>query len=243
MQSTSYQLFHSAKGTSWKSSDHKYIAIENGRYIYPEDLKGGQKKSRVSGAGMTPSEYRSNVTQNKRPVTPTQSGNVQYDGKRVTPSEYRALVESNSKSVNKDGSIRANSAAARGDVEASLGDKKTSSTQNTSLSTVSGISSGSSGSRSYQMSQNQYVDHRLVKSHTARKDQTYHEKGYTGKFKQKKKHQPTRGISVDQMLSAFQRQVGGSPLASKSINDPQIQQYAELAMNFMPQIKMRTRRS
>ena len=31
-------LEHSAKGQSW--GQHKYIAIKNGRYIYPEDLKG-----------------------------------------------------------------------------------------------------------------------------------------------------------------------------------------------------------
>lgn len=35
-------LQHSAKGSHWKSG-HKYIAIKNGRYIYPEDLKGGAK--------------------------------------------------------------------------------------------------------------------------------------------------------------------------------------------------------
>lgn len=36
-------LEHSAKGTTW--GKHKYIAIKNGRYIYPEDLK---KKSTTS---------------------------------------------------------------------------------------------------------------------------------------------------------------------------------------------------
>lgn len=30
-------IMHSAKGTTW--SDHKYIAIKNGRYIYPEDVR------------------------------------------------------------------------------------------------------------------------------------------------------------------------------------------------------------
>lgn len=34
-------LEHSAKGTHWKKG-HKYIAIKNGKYIYPEDLKSGQ---------------------------------------------------------------------------------------------------------------------------------------------------------------------------------------------------------
>lgn len=31
-------LEHSAKGTHWKKG-HKYIAIKNGKYIYPEDVK------------------------------------------------------------------------------------------------------------------------------------------------------------------------------------------------------------
>lgn len=33
----SISISHSAKGEIWKH--HKYIAIKNGRYIYPEDLK------------------------------------------------------------------------------------------------------------------------------------------------------------------------------------------------------------
>lgn len=32
-----YKLEHAAKGSTWQK--HKYIRIENGRYIYPEDLK------------------------------------------------------------------------------------------------------------------------------------------------------------------------------------------------------------
>lgn len=35
-------LWHSAKGTTWK--DHKYIRIENGRYIYDEKAKDSLKK-------------------------------------------------------------------------------------------------------------------------------------------------------------------------------------------------------
>lgn len=35
-------LAHSAKGSHWKNG-HKYIAIKNGRYIYPEDLVKGVK--------------------------------------------------------------------------------------------------------------------------------------------------------------------------------------------------------
>lgn len=38
-------LAHSAKGTTW--GNHRYIRIENGRYIYPEDLnKGGNGVTR-----------------------------------------------------------------------------------------------------------------------------------------------------------------------------------------------------
>lgn len=38
-------LEHSAKGSHWKSG-HKYIAIKNGRYIYPEDIKS-DKRSKI----------------------------------------------------------------------------------------------------------------------------------------------------------------------------------------------------
>lgn len=44
-------LQHSSKGTKWK--DHKYIAIKNGRYIYPSksgagtNAKGGWEKWRI----------------------------------------------------------------------------------------------------------------------------------------------------------------------------------------------------
>lgn len=48
-------LYHAEKGSTW--SNHKYIRIENGRYIYPEDLEGnsGSTKgsSTASGAAKT----------------------------------------------------------------------------------------------------------------------------------------------------------------------------------------------
>lgn len=143
MQSTSYHLFHSAEGSSWTKKDHKYIRKEGNRYIYAEDLENGKKNSKVSGQGMTPSEYRSKVTQKFSPVSSTNvNGNISVPGgARVTPSEYRALVSSGSKSLNKDGTLRANSSAARGDVESSLGDKKISTSETSSRSTGSRISS------------------------------------------------------------------------------------------------------
>lgn len=60
-----WYLSHSAKGTSWKS--HKYLRIENGRYIYPDTLKNGAKKTldkiskepedpKYAGAGKTEQE-------------------------------------------------------------------------------------------------------------------------------------------------------------------------------------------
>lgn len=36
-------LYHAEKGSTW--SNHKYIRIENGRYIYPEDLEGNKGTS------------------------------------------------------------------------------------------------------------------------------------------------------------------------------------------------------
>lgn len=36
-------IAHSAKGQKWKT--HKYVAIRNDRYIYPENVHGGGKSS------------------------------------------------------------------------------------------------------------------------------------------------------------------------------------------------------
>lgn len=47
-------LSHSIEGSTWK--DHKYVAIVNGKYIYPEDLKNGGSASKsgiISGAVKT----------------------------------------------------------------------------------------------------------------------------------------------------------------------------------------------
>ena len=41
-------LEHSARGQTWKN--HKYIAIRNGRYIYPNDVKPKSLLGRVSNA-------------------------------------------------------------------------------------------------------------------------------------------------------------------------------------------------
>lgn len=38
---------HSNEGSTWK--EHKYVAIINGRYIYPEDLKSGSNSSYNTG--------------------------------------------------------------------------------------------------------------------------------------------------------------------------------------------------
>jgi len=45
---TTDKLSHSAKGTSW--SNHKYIAIKNGRYIYPDGLQGTADKIKSNAA-------------------------------------------------------------------------------------------------------------------------------------------------------------------------------------------------
>lgn len=47
MESVSYNLFHSAKGTTWSSSNHKYIRKEGNRYIYPDDMKSSSKPRKM----------------------------------------------------------------------------------------------------------------------------------------------------------------------------------------------------
>lgn len=39
------EFYHSAKGTKWKS--HKYIAIKNGRYIYPSKRQASKSRKRI----------------------------------------------------------------------------------------------------------------------------------------------------------------------------------------------------
>ena len=51
------ELQHSAKGSHWQKKNHKYIAIENGKYIYPEDVKGGSGKHHLSRREAQQSPY------------------------------------------------------------------------------------------------------------------------------------------------------------------------------------------
>lgn len=45
MESWRREFYHSAKGSVW--SNHKYIAIQNGRYIYPEDIKDTKAANQI----------------------------------------------------------------------------------------------------------------------------------------------------------------------------------------------------
>lgn len=40
------EFYHSAKGTTWKN--HKYIAIKNGRYIYPSKSQGASARKKIN---------------------------------------------------------------------------------------------------------------------------------------------------------------------------------------------------
>ena len=51
------ELQHSAKGSHWQKKNHKYIAIENGRYIYP-DVVGGAGKHHKTKSTFTLSKKK-----------------------------------------------------------------------------------------------------------------------------------------------------------------------------------------
>ena len=59
-------LRHSVEGSTWK--DHKYIAIVDGKYIYPEDVQNGSTtSSSTSDTTSTASATNSTVTPSKTP--------------------------------------------------------------------------------------------------------------------------------------------------------------------------------
>lgn len=53
-------LSHSTEGSTWK--DHKYIAIVDGRYIYPEDVQNGQNSTASAAPATTTTTQTSTVT-------------------------------------------------------------------------------------------------------------------------------------------------------------------------------------
>lgn len=62
-----HSLRHAAEGSTWK--DHKYIAIVDGRYIYPEDVQNGGNSS--GSATTTTQTTTSSFTNSK--ITPSKS--------------------------------------------------------------------------------------------------------------------------------------------------------------------------
>lgn len=67
------QLEHSAKGQSW--GKHKYIAIKNGRYIYPEDLQKGGTGGSSRPVGRQKNSIGSmTVKKSQNPISQTTRG-------------------------------------------------------------------------------------------------------------------------------------------------------------------------
>lgn len=56
---SSYNIYHSAKGTSWAKKDHKYIKKANGKYYYKQSkresifYKGGNKVGKLLDNAIT----------------------------------------------------------------------------------------------------------------------------------------------------------------------------------------------
>lgn len=61
------RLQHSVEGSTWQ--DHKYIAIVDGRYIYPEDVKNGSSSSAAStsSTSTSTSSSSSSTTSTRKP--------------------------------------------------------------------------------------------------------------------------------------------------------------------------------
>lgn len=68
------ELMHSAKGTTW--ADHKYIAIKNGRYIYPEEAKRGLNKLRQNHRNLGNDRgipAKKNIYENPKLIMPSEA--------------------------------------------------------------------------------------------------------------------------------------------------------------------------
>lgn len=69
------EFYHSAKGTTWKN--HKYIAIKNGRYIYPSKRQGAsarKKMNQLSSKG--PNIVKDSVKNNLRDTRNIKDGAI-----------------------------------------------------------------------------------------------------------------------------------------------------------------------
>lgn len=78
-------LTHSAAGSTWQKKDHKYIAIKNGRYIYPSDLQGSSAKRTMTS---TPANLSSRQTANGVAVQRMTSTPANYGKKNTTVNSY-----------------------------------------------------------------------------------------------------------------------------------------------------------
>lgn len=62
-----HSLKHSVEGSEWK--DHKYIAIVDGKYIYPEDVKNGSKSPAATSSA--PITNTTSTTGSSKVIPPT----------------------------------------------------------------------------------------------------------------------------------------------------------------------------
>lgn len=88
------EFYHSAKGSTWKN--HKYIAIKNGRYIYPK-REGARSRTKISSL----------VSNSSNIVKGATKVNLKSDGKLKSSSSNAAVsiseqAANNYKPIEKD---------------------------------------------------------------------------------------------------------------------------------------------
>ena len=81
-------LSHSVEGSSWK--DHKYVAIVNGKYIYPEDLK--ENTDRPSSNPNTKSYA---LTLDKEQLDKTKKISTKIDTSKIEKKDKGRLLNKN----------------------------------------------------------------------------------------------------------------------------------------------------
>lgn len=142
-------LSHSAKGTTW--SNHKYVAIKNGRYIYPDGLQETADRIASNAAinratGVKSSQFGDTPLSKVKAKTATKTAT----GSKVVSSTSTSTLSGSTSSSSKSGSSKKSSSSSKkssgSKAKSASGKSKSSSSKSKSTDNTEKTTKSSSGS-------------------------------------------------------------------------------------------------